>query len=250
MRVLIAMSHTGGGHRAMSLALEKALHRQFGSSVSVEIADVFGVGSPSVVERVTRLYGPVIRVAPWFYGWLYYAVNDPRRYQVFSRFSWPATRQKVLHLFEEYQPDVVVNTHPLANRPILDAVEVYSRKIPVVASVSELVSVHVSWVDPRLDLLNTATTESFRCVIGWGADSDRVRCLGLPVDECFATVETTPAELRATMGLDPGRFTALLIGGGEGAGGLEEIVREIQATDLDVQLIVVCGRNQRLRQRL
>lgn len=250
MRVFIAMSYTGGGHRAMSAAIDEALRQQFGTDVDVEIDDVFDVGSQSAFERVTLLYGPVIRIAPWFYGWLYHSINHPRRYGTFSRFSWQATRNKFSRMLERNPPDVVVNTHPLANRPILDAVQESGRKVPVVASVSELVSVHVSWVDPRLDVLNTGTPESFSRVVSWGADARRVRCLGLPVDARFASVEPSPAELREAMGLDPQRFTALLIGGGEGAGGLEAIVREIQGTDLDVQLVVVCGHNKRLRQRL
>jgi 1,2-diacylglycerol 3-beta-galactosyltransferase len=63
-------------------------------------------------------------------------------------------------------------------------------------------------------------------------------------------VSREPAELRAEIGLAPDRVTALLIGGGEGAGGLEAIVRAIQETSLDLQLIVVCGRNAVMRARL
>jgi 1,2-diacylglycerol 3-beta-galactosyltransferase len=63
-------------------------------------------------------------------------------------------------------------------------------------------------------------------------------------------VDATAADLRESYQLHPERFTALLIGGGEGAGGLEEIVRAIQPLDLPVQVIVVCGRNEALQRRL
>jgi 1,2-diacylglycerol 3-beta-galactosyltransferase len=116
--------------------------------------------------------------------------------------------------------------------------------------VSELVSVHTSWVEPRVRYYNTGTDESFRAVVGWGAPRENVRCFGLPVDERFAEVSRESGELRADIGLAPDRLTALLIGGGEGAGGLESIVRAIQETSLDLQLIVVCGRNEALRARL
>lgn len=234
----------------MSSALAGALKRRYGPSAETYIEDVFVLEPRTALERVTRLYGPVIRVAPWFYGWLYHSINDPQRYHRFASMSGRATQRKLLHLLEHRRPDVVVCAHPLANRPLLDAIDASGRKVPVVASVSELGSVHTSWFEPRLSVLNTATTESFQSVLDWGADPRTVRCFGLPVDERFGHVEQSPGELRETMGLDAQRFTALLIGGGEGAGRIEEIVQAIQATDISVQLIVVCGRNDALKDRL
>ena len=250
LRVMIAMSDTGGGHRAMSSALAGALERRYGPSVQVFIEDVFAISPRTIPERVTRLYGPLIRVAPWLYGWMYHSLDTKRRYDVFSGLTKGRTQDKMQRLLDRIRPDVIVSTHPLANRPLLDAIQVDGASVPVLASVSELVTVHVSWVEPRLSLLNTATTESYQSVLRWGARPEIVRCVGLPVDERFGHVEPSPAELREAMGLAPDRFTVLLIGGGEGAGGIEAIVRRIQKTDLSVQLVVVCGRNDALRKRL
>ena len=158
--------------------------------------------------------------------------------------------KKFAALLAERQPDVVVCTHPLANNSLLDATERLGRRIPIVATVSELVSVHASWVDGRLAILNTASTESYNAVLRWGAPPERVRCYGLPVDERFAEVQASPDALRLSYGLEPNRFTAMLVGGGEGAGGLEAIVRKIDKANLPIQLIVVCGRNDALRARL
>ncbi len=250
MRVMIAMSDTGGGHRAMSQAMAGALERRYGQAVQVYVEDVFALPPRTVAEHVTRLYGPVIRAAPWFYGWLYHFLDHNRRYSTFSELAARRTQKKICCLLESIKPDVVVSTHPIANRPLLDAIEESGRPIPVLASVSELVTVHVSWVEPRLRLLNTATTESYRAVVRWGAKPSQVRCAGLPVSERFGAVLQSPEELREAMGLDPRRFTALLMGGGEGAGGIETIVKLLQKTDLPIQLIVVCGRNHKLRARL
>lgn len=248
VRVLIATSDTGGGHRALSNALAGALERHYGSRVMIEIPDVFMI-SPTLFERVTRLYGYCIRLAPWLYGRLYHLLNDPRLYRRMGDLQGPMVA-KMVDMIEARQPDVIVNTHPLANRSLLDATERLRRRVPILATVSELVSVHTSWVDPRLAILNTATDESYQAVLRWGAPRDRVRCFGLPVDERFSEVTEEPEAIRVSLGLDPEMVTALLIGGGEGAGGIEAIVQAIQSTDLPVQLIVVCGRNEGLRARL
>src|SRR5713226_799011 len=249
VRVFIAMSDTGGGHRAIANAISGSLCRRYGGSVDVQIEDVFSLPRPSLFERITRLYGTLIRHAPWFYGWLYHSLNGSARYRAFGAIQGP-TVGKMTRLLESARPDVIINTHPLANRPLLDTIDRLGTGTPVLASVTELVSVHASWVDPRIRLYNTATLESYSAVLGWGACSEIVRCAGLPVAERFATVSAEKADVRGELGLDRDRFTALLIGGGEGAGGLRAIVQAIQLTDLPIQLIVVCGRNAVLKRRL
>jgi 1,2-diacylglycerol 3-beta-galactosyltransferase len=248
-RILIAMSDTGGGHRAMSSAIAGSLYRQYSDRVDVRIEDVFVLPPYTLFERSTRHYGDIIRLAPWLWGWMYHAIDHPFRYRIFGLVQIE-TREKMARRFDQVRPDVIISTHPLANKPLLDAIDSLNRDIPVLASVSELVTVHTSWVEPRLRLLNTATSESYQSVLRWGADPERVRCVGLPVDERFGAVTTPPEELRVSMGLDPHRFTVLLIGGGEGAGGLEAIVQALQPTGLPVQVIVVCGRNVALKARL
>ena len=233
----------------MSNAIAGALRNHYGDCVEVQIEDVFALGGRSPFEVATRLYAPCIRLAPWLYGWFYHILDDPRRYRRFGMVQ-VATRRKITTLIETFRPDVIVNTHPLANRPLLDAIEVVGRPIPVLASVSELVTVHTSWVEPRLRLLNTATTEAYQAVLDWGANPDRVRCVGLPVDERFSQFSAPQPRLRSNLGLKRDLFTAMLIGGGEGAGGLGSIVDAIEETDLSIQLIVVCGRNAALKAQL
>ena len=243
------MSDTGGGHRGMSNAIAGALRTHYGDRVEVQIEDVFALGGRSPFEVATSLYATCIRVAPWLYGWFYHILDDPSRYRRFGAVQ-VATRRKIATLIDTFRPDIIVNTHPLANRPLLDAIEILGRPIPVLASVSELAAVHTSWVEPRLRLLNTATTESYQAVIEWGAAPERVRCVGLPVDERFMHASAVQTKLRTNLGLKPDLFTAMLIGGGEGAGGLGPIVEALQETNLPIQLIIVCGRNTALKTQL
>ena len=56
--------------------------------------------------------------------------------------------------------------------------------------------------------------------------------------------------LRRRFGIDPYRFPILLSGGGDGAGKLLTQVRALARRGGDWQLIVVCGRNEKLRRRL
>src|SRR5256885_3879939 len=81
--------------------------------------------------------------------------------------------------------------------------------------------------------------------------ADRVKLLGLPVDLRFRP--PAPGEkqaLRRRFGLDEHRFTVLVMGGAAGVGHLAAQVRSLAEGAHPWQLVVVCGRNEKLRRRL
>jgi UDP-N-acetylglucosamine:LPS N-acetylglucosamine transferase len=138
----------------------------------------------------------------------------------------------------------------LVNGLVLDALEAARIARPAIAQVSELAKVHASWVEPRLTAYSAGTEEVRAALLRHGAPAESIRVLGLPVGPGFGRVSEDRHALRASLGLEPSRFTALALGGGEGAGGLNMAVEALLDSGLDVQLIVVCGRNSSLRRRL
>src|SRR5207248_392041 len=57
-------------------------------------------------------------------------------------------------------------------------------------------------------------------------------------------------ELQRKLGLEPGLPVVLLVGGGDGAGGIRSAVQAISQARLPVQLLIVTGRNKRLYMHL
>jgi 1,2-diacylglycerol 3-beta-galactosyltransferase len=58
------------------------------------------------------------------------------------------------------------------------------------------------------------------------------------------------AELRAKLGWPQDKFIALLVGGGDGMGPLGQTAYAIAQAELDVAVVVVTGRNAKLREQL
>ena len=250
MNVLILMSNTGGGHRSVSLAVQRALYDLDPGGISTEIVDVFDLENPALFDRVTRLYGPVSRYLPNLYGWAFHMMDRPAVYRTLFEGSTKPLVPKIVRLLEDRRPDVVVTTHPLCNRALVRARDRVDPELPIVATVTELVTVHRSWVEAGIDRYTVATDEAHEAVLGFGAPPELITQTGLPILGAFGTIATPQAELRERWGLDPDRFTALLVGGGEGSGGLDKLVAEIDASGIDLQLMVVCGRNEQLRTKL
>src|SRR5205823_13544353 len=55
---------------------------------------------------------------------------------------------------------------------------------------------------------------------------------------------------RIRLGINPGLPTGLVLFGGQGSSEMVSIVERIASSGLKVQLILICGRNQKLRERL
>lgn len=242
------MNDAGGGHRRLSEAVAAGFQAVTRGRAVVRIEDLFALDRSSVPYRLSRLYGPTIRRAPWLYGLAYHAVDGRCRSAWLARLGRGRLLPAVAELLRSFAPDLIVTTHPLVNGLVLEAVERTGARTPVVAQVSELVAVHSSWVDPRLTGYALATQEARLAALERGAAAVSVRVLGLPVGPRFGRLDRE-VERRA-LGLETQRFTVLALGGGEGAGGLRMAIKALLESELDLQLMVVCGRNAALEERL
>src|SRR5262249_3115892 len=148
-------------------------------------------------------------------------------------------------------PDVILSVHPLLNHVTAAILRRDVRRRGLMTVVTDLVDVHRGWACRSADLVVVPTRAAEIATRRLGVPGDRVRLLGMPVDLRFRPPEPgEPVAIRRRLGLDDARPTVLVAGGGEGSGGLFAQVRVLSEGCHAWQVIVVCGRNERLRQRL
>jgi len=87
--------------------------------------------------------------------------------------------------------------------------------------------------------------------VKYGMPEEKIKVLGLPIDPTFVHKDREKAELREKVHhLSPRFFTVLLMGGGEGGGKMYKIVKSLSDAKLNIQLIIIAGRNEKLEKRL
>ena len=150
----------------------------------------------------------------------------------------------------DHPADLVISVHPLMNTYVRQIV--HNRHIPFATVVTDMVSTHTLWFDKKADLILLPTEYARQRGLELGIDADKMKVCGLPVSESFCIETDSKSELRQKMAWPEAqtRLTLLLVGGGEGMGPLEATAAAIDASGLPVTLIVVAGRNQRLKDRL
>ena len=249
-RILILFSDTGGGHRAAARALTEAL-KLLDTSCEVTVADPLIGRGPAVVRNLAALYSPVIRSSRRAWGALYHSSNTQPTFAAIRAVFGPSVRKVLRDLLKEHDPDVVLSVHPLLNHVAHQAIIKSGRPRALMTVITDLVDFHRGWTFSHADLVIAPTERARRVALRRRVPPDRVKLLGLPVDLRFRP--PAPGEkqaLRRRFGLDEQRFTVLVMGGAAGVGDLAAQCRELAQERHPWQLVVVCGRNEKLRRRL
>jgi len=250
-RALFLISDTGGGHRSASNAITAALDEiKEPFAFEHRIEDVAAHCSFPLTQLGLG-YSMALRYAPPVYGALYYATNGRRRYRALVRFCEPLYRERLRDLFLSYKPDVIVSVHPLLNHAALRArADAGMEDIPIVTVITDLGKVHESWLMPDANAVVVPAREVYERALSRSVSPSRLRLLGQPIHPKFDDVVGTKEELRNALGLPQDKLIVMLMAGGEGGGKLLPTTLALAKANLPIHLLVVCGRNEPLKQKL
>ncbi len=215
------------------------------------VADPLIGQGPAIVRRLASLYSPVITRSRTAWGAVYHTSNTRATFAAIRAVFGPAVRKVMAQLLERHDPDVVLSVHPLLNHVAYQAIRRSGRPRALMTVITDLVDFHRGWTFSHADLVIAPTEGARKVALRRRVPADRVKLLGLPVDLRFRP--PAPGEkqaLRRRFGLDQNRFTVLVIGGAAGVGHLASQVRELSLERHPWQLVIVCGRNEKLRKRL
>ncbi len=243
----------GGGHRAAATALQEAIGRQNRPwevrLVNLqELLDELDVCRKITGARMEDVYNFMLKK-----GW--------------TMFSPPALRviHKLFHFYYREQvtlmrkfwsagpPDMMVSFVPHFNRALADtlhALKPHARYVTVITDFADYPPHY--WVDSPLQYMVVGSAKAERQVAAFGIPPRQVyRVSGMIVHPRFYEPVTVDAKAeRARLGLDPELPTGLVLFGGQGSEAMYGIARRLNQSALPVQLILICGRNFELAERL
>lgn len=148
-----------------------------------------------------------------------------------------------------WRPDLVLCTHFLAPE-ILSVARARGQLTARLEIVVTDHDAHRAWAWPGVAHAYVASDViAMRFRRRYGMAEGAVSVTGIPVRAEFGQPRDVEG-LRARYGLDPRRPTLLFFSGGFVAGPLLEAVRGVLAERRDVQVLAVCGKNERLRRQV
>jgi UDP-N-acetylglucosamine:LPS N-acetylglucosamine transferase len=245
-KVVVMYSRVGGGHVSAARALVAELEAT-GRCIARPV-DVYVDCGRFPVTRFPTIYAHLARSRPRLWSLIYHGSGSSRKLNP----SWvvgPFLRRGVRQLMQTERPDVVVAVLPAINEVLVRACARVDAALEVV--LTDWNAVHRFW-QARGVSHYTAPTDAARAdCIRYGASPEAVDVVGIPVRREFAAPDPPDRQRHlAGIGLDPDRFTILAMAGAEGSPRALRNIAAVAKSDIDAQLVVVCGRSRRLRRRI
>jgi processive 1,2-diacylglycerol beta-glucosyltransferase len=244
-RVLVVSASVGAGHDGAARELEARLAQR---AVVTETRDFLDALPAWIRFTVREGYTRTVTHTPWFYDWLYAAMERPGLVQRIGLLVCWLAQREVLRWCQETGADAVVSTYPLASQTLGQLVARGRLGVPTATFLTDP-SVHALWVHPHIH--RHLTTMPATAEVGLRDYGVPMTVAGPLVPRRFAE-SLAPARrdaLLAELGAEPGRPIALVVTGSLGLGRVSETVDAIVATGIATPL-VLCGRNERLLSEL
>lgn len=251
-RVLILFSRVGGGHESAARALAEAFETVGRGWIRARAVDVYREHGCFPVTRFPALYAHLARYHPRLWAALFHATNAGGPLRDPSPLLRPFLGRGLRQLLATERPDLVVSVLPVINGLVAEACRALHPRPRFEVVLTDWCHIHRTWVAPGVDHYTVPTEPARQDCLRRGAPAEAVEVVGLPVRAQFVRQGFTPAErarVLGALGLPPERFTVLVMVGAEGSPRALHNLRTLAGLPLDAQLIVVCGRNARLRAR-
>jgi len=248
-RLLVLSVSAGAGHVRAAEALRVGAETMFDAE-ALHI-DVMDHVSPAFRALYTDLYLKIVEHQPVAWAALYRIMDRTpptatlaRLRRAMERLNTRALRQAIA----VFAPDAVICTHFLPAELLMRERSRARFAAPVFVVVTDF-DLHGMWVVPDMAGYFAANDEVAFRMQERGIAAAEVHATGIPIMPAFAA-PLDRAACAAEFGLHAQRKTILLMGGGAGLGGLDEVAERLLALDADFQLVALAGRNAAMLERL
>ncbi|WP_276358328.1 MGDG synthase family glycosyltransferase [Cohnella caldifontis] len=247
-KILILSGALGDGHLQAARAIrEAALDGNPGTEV--EVVDYMAWTHPKLHAVGKFCYEQWMKKLPSLYGYLFQKTRGDSPFSSFVKRAKSSSLERIQQLLKEKRPSVVVSTFPLAAAAMSALKARGLTGLPAVTVITDHTD-HSFWIHPFTDRYIVGSESVRRTLLRRGVPAGRISATGIPIRlACQRSYDR--ALLRDLHGLDLARPAVLVMGGGLGMID-KDFVGLLKSGGFasGAQFILVCGRNEKLRQQL
>jgi hypothetical protein len=242
----------GGGHRAAANALREVMERQNRPfqirMVNLqEVLDEIDIFRKITGLRLEDVYNTLLKK-----GWTLGSPQLTAGMHLVIRLFHPKQVRLLERFWRASAPDMVVSLVPNFNRALGESLRKALPKVPLVTILTDIADYPPHfWLERQEQYVICGSAKAVEQARQMGHAEDRVfRTSGMILSPRFYEAPPLSAEersaARAALGFRPSEPIGLVLFGGQGAEVMHEIARRLDGR----QLLLICGRNDKLAARL
>jgi len=239
----------GGGHRSAATALASVIQNQERPwQVQLmnlqEVLDSLDITRRLTGIRIQDVYNSMLKS-----GWTLGSPQLMRVLQGFIRFYHPLAVRRLEAYWRESEPDMVVSFVPHFNRALCESLRRTCPGKPFVTVLTDVADYPPHfWMERQEQHFVCGSERAVKQARAMGHPEERIfQASGMILNPRFYDeMKVDRAVERQRLGLREDLPTGLMLFGGQGSRAMEEIVARIEKSNLDLQLILICGRNDAL----
>lgn len=243
----------GGGHRAAATALQQVLEQQQRPWTLrllnlQDILDPLDVVRKATGLRIQDFYNNLLKS-----GWTLGSAQLLRAMHAVVRLYHKEEVRLLREFWESGPPDMVVSLVPNFNRALRQAFRELRPAGPYVTILTDLADFPPHfWIERQEQYLICGTEKALQQALHMGHSRERVFLVSGMIlrPQFYRPVAVDREAERLRLKLDPNLPTGLVMFGGQGSRVMTEIARRVEKCRRPVQLIFICGRNERLAESL
>ncbi|HEY3456772.1 MAG TPA: glycosyltransferase [Bryobacteraceae bacterium] len=245
--------NAGGGHRSAALALQSVISG-LGLDWDVrlvnlqEILDTLDIFRKLTGIRLEDIYNLLLAK-----GWTLGSRQLLPLMHAIIRLYHPAQVELLAAFWAERRPDMVISVVPNFDRALFQSLEKARPGVPFVTILTDLADYPPHfWIEKQKQYLICGSDRAVQQALSLGHNMAHVfRASGMILRPEFYEEQTSDrASERQKLALDPNLPTGLILFGGQGSNVMLSIAERLGNSALNLQLILICGRNQKLQTRL
>lgn len=243
----------GGGHRAAAEALRLVMEEQGGWNVRLvnlqELLDPIDWARKLTGLRMQDLYNLMLRK-----GWTLGTPQTLRLLQFLIRRLHPKAVRLLREFWRSSHADLVVSVVPHFNRALAESLRQVRPGKPFVTILTDIADYPPHfWMEQQGGYIICGSNRAVAQARTLGISAERVfQASGMILHPRFYQMVVCDRRAeRRRRGLDPDLITGLVLFGGQGSSAMLEILERLESEGpRNVQLIFICGRNQKLASAL
>ena len=250
MDALILSCGTGGGHNSAGKAVLEEMERRRHRATML---NPYTLKSKKLSGGIDQTYISTVQHAPDAFGAIYKIGNLYRRLPFrspvyFVNHAMDAVMQEY---FAQHHFDIVLMPH-LFPAEIMTNMKLHGMQTPKTMFIATDYACIPFTEETECDAYVIPAADLAEEFTGKGIPGERLYPFGIPTSSCFSS-EDSCEQAKQRLGLETGKNYILVAGGSMGGGKIEHTIAALRdhfSGRDDMGLIVICGSNQKLYERL